>query len=152
MRGLRVAANGAGPEWGAPLSEAAGLCRGVTAGDAIVAHLCNLQLELRNDRLRAHGHRSSFVTMAPTVFAALSKQITECAVGQPTERRTHNTGQVPSGLREYALDVAQRSEPFLAMICAHAAGPDAPERQIVHSVMKQSVVDRHIAAGRMSQD
>ncbi len=62
------------------------------------------------------------------VSSILSKQKTEHTIGHLTERRADHIGEIPFGLREYALGMTQRPKPFLAVIGTHATGSYATKR------------------------
>src|SRR5215471_19920626 len=61
------------------------------------------------------------------------------------EGRAEKINDVEPRLLEHGLGMAHGLETLDAVVRAHAASPDAPERKIVLRVMQDGVVDEHAA-------
>lgn len=75
-----------------------------------------------------------------------AEKVRKKQIRDPPERRSQQTGEVPSGLREYTFGVAQGLEPFFAMVGTDAACADAAEGQVLNGEVQNRVVDCDIAA------
>src|SRR4051812_35287196 len=88
------------------------------------------------------GHSSSYSS------SPLPKKELQKSIRMGSEGRTQEFDEIPTALLEYAFGMAERAEPFDSMVCAHTAGTDPAERQIVLRDVHDGAIDGDVARGR----